>query len=94
MKWIDTINRFLATSIGLLNAVLAIFLILFTTALSIEWIGGFGIFIGPILGAAFAVVFCGVLALLISIRDLLAALLDQRDAQNPPASLDDPPADN
>ena len=65
MKWIDTINCFLATSIGWLNAGLAVFLILFTTALSIEWIGGFGIFIGPILGAAFAVVFCGVLALLI-----------------------------
>ena len=84
MKFVNAINRFLATSIGLLNAVLAVFLILCSTAIAVEWIGGFGLFVGPVIGAGAAVIFCGMLAVLINIRDLLAASADR--SSDKPAS--------
>ncbi len=75
------INRFLAKSIGLLNAALAVFLILFGTAAGISAFGPFGILFGPVAGLALAVMVCGLIALLIDIRDLLAESLDQQRTQ-------------
>ena len=73
MKFNNAINQFLAASISWLNALVAVFLVVVCTAVSIELIGGFGMIVGPLVGAAFAVIMCGALAVLISIRDQLAA---------------------
>ena len=79
MNFINQINRFLAQSLGFLNAVLAILLVLFATAISMGWVGGLvGLVLGLSVGVAMAVGVCGLLAVLINIRDLLAESLDQR----------------
>ena len=79
MNLIHQINGFLAKSIGLLNAVLAVLLVLFGAALGSGVIGGLvGILVGLLVGVAMAVGACGLLAVLINIRDLLAESLDQR----------------
>ena len=71
------INQFLAASIGWLNAAAAVFLVVVSTAVGGWVFGAFGIVIGPLVGAAAAVILCGALAVLINIRDLLAATLDR-----------------
>ena len=79
MNFINQINGFIAKSLGFLNAVLAILLVLFATAISIGWVGGLvGLVLGLLVGVAMAVVVCGLLAVLINIRDLLAESLAQR----------------
>ena len=91
MNLINRINGFLATSIGLLNALLAILLVLFATAIGIWWVGGVGgLVLGLLVGVAMAVMVCGLLAVLINIRDLLAQSLDQRrPLDGPPAGSED-----
>ena len=78
MNFLNKINQFLARSIALLNAGLAIALVLLITALSIDWLGGVGIIVGPLVGMALAIGVCGLLAVLVNIRDLLAELLAQQ----------------
>ena len=79
MNFINQINRFLAQSLGFLNTVLAILLVLFATAISMGWVRGLvGLVLGLSVGVAMAVGVCGLLAVLINIRDLLAESLDQR----------------
>ena len=79
MSVVNQINHFLASSISLLNALLAVFIVLFSMAAGYQVLGGFGLFIGIFAGASMAVAFCGLLAVLINIRDLLAASLQQKD---------------
>ena len=86
MKIIHRINLFLSQSIALLNAGLAVFLVLVATGASIQAVGWLGIFPGLLLGVALAVMVCGLLAVLINIRDLLAASLDQRPSLADPRS--------
>ena len=63
MNFINQINGFIAKSLGFLNAVLAILLVLFATAISIGWVGGLvGLGLGLLVGVAMAVVVCGLLA--------------------------------
>ena len=51
MNFINQINGFLAKSLGFLNAVLAILLVLFATAISIGWVGGLvGLGLGLLVG--------------------------------------------
>ena len=82
MNLINQINEFLAKSIGLLNALLAILLVGFSLMVGVGWLGTLGIFVGLLVGAAMAVLVCGLLALLINIRDLLAESLKQRPSRD------------
>ena len=82
MNLINQINGFLAKSIGLLNALLAILLVGFALMVSVWWLGTLGIFVGLLDGAAMAVLVCGLLAVLINIRDLLAESLEQRPSRD------------
>ena len=79
MNFANRINQLLAASIGVVNAVLAIFLILIMVVSSISWFGtGMGIIVGLLGGAALAVAICGTLAVLVNIRDLLEESLRER----------------
>ena len=79
MNFANRINQLLAASIGVVNALLAIFLILIMVAGSISLFGtGVGIVVGLLGGAALAVAICGALALLVNIRDLLEESLRRR----------------
>ena len=82
MNLINQINEFLAKSLGLLNALLAILLVGFALMVGVWWLGTRGIFVGLLVGAAMAVLVCGLLALLINIRDLLAESLEQRPSRD------------
>ena len=82
MNLINQINGFLAKAIGLLNALLAILLVGFALMVGVWWLGTRGIFVGLLVGAAMAVLVCGLLALLINIRDLLAESLEQRPSRD------------
>ena len=82
MNLINQINGFLAKSIGLLNALLAILLVGFALMVGVWLLGTRGIFVGLLFGAAMAVLVCGLLALLINIRDLLAESLEQRPSRD------------
>ena len=79
MSVVNQINHFLASSISFLNALLAVFVVLLSMAAGYQALGGFGLFIGIFAGASMAVAFCGLLAVLINIRDLLAASLQHKD---------------
>ena len=79
MNFANRINQLLAASIGVVNALLAIFLILIMVVSSISMFGaGLGIVVGLLGGAALAVAICGALALLVNIRDLLEESLRRR----------------
>ena len=82
MNLINQINGFLAKSIGLLNALLAILLVGFALMGGVWLLGTRGIFVGLLVGAAMAVLVCGLLAILINIRDLLAESLEQRPSRD------------
>ena len=51
--------------------------VLISAAAGYTWSGIFGLIAGVVLGIALATVLCGLLALLINIRDLLAESLTQ-----------------
>ncbi len=76
---ISRINHFLAASIGWLNALTAVFLVVGSTAAAMGVLGAAGIIVGLLAGTAAAVLLCGALAVLINMRDLLAATLDKSD---------------
>ena len=78
MNFVHQINQFLASSISVLNALLAVILMLFSMAAGYQAIGILGLFFGIFVGAALAIAFCGLLAVLINIRDLLSASLKQQ----------------
>ena len=79
MNLANRINQLLAASIGMVNAVLAVVLILIVLGTSIQLFGAAaGIIVGLVGGGAFAVAVCGVLAILINIRDLLEESLRNR----------------
>ena len=79
MNFANRINQLLAASIGVVNALLAIFLILIMVVSSISMFGaGLGIVVGLLGGAALAVAICGALALLVNIMDLLEESLRRR----------------
>ena len=77
---VQNINRLLAQSIGMLNAVLAVVFLLLGLSTGIAAtavIGPFGLIGGVIAGAAAAVTFCGLLAIAIRIRELLEECLHE-----------------
>ncbi len=78
----SAINHFLATSIGWLNALAAVLLVVVFTGGAFFALGGIGIIVGPLVGAAVAVILCGALAVLINIRDLLAASADKSESES------------
>ena len=79
---VQKINTLLAQSIGTLNALLVVVLVLGGLIGGVvatgPFLGPLAFVIGPIVGAAIAVSFCGLLAVLINIRDLLAELVQQQ----------------
>ena len=78
MNTIYRINQALAQVVALLNVAAAVVVVLSTAAIGYTWFGIFGFIAGALLGTAFAAVLCGLLALLINIRDLLAESLTRR----------------
>jgi len=82
--WLDMgeelMNRFLASALRYLNAVVG-FLILLTCAISGGLAGaawgevGFGFFLGSVIGVISAVVVCGFTALLLDIRNTIRNIL-------------------
>ncbi|MDE2755694.1 MAG: hypothetical protein OXI92_03990 [Acidobacteriota bacterium] len=79
MSFANRINQLLAASIGVVNAGLAIVLILSALTVSINWFGWVvGIILGLLAGGACAVAVCGALAILVNIRDLLQESLRNR----------------
>ena len=72
MNFVNRINQLLAASIGVVNAFLALFLVLIGLLTGIHWFGAvLGIILGLVVGIAMAVAICGTLAVLVNIRDLL-----------------------
>ena len=78
MNSIHRINHALAQIVALLNVAAAVVVVLIAAAAGYTWSGIFGLIAGAVLGIALATVLCGLLALLINIRDLLAESLTQR----------------
>ena len=78
MNSIDQVNKSLAKGIALLNVVAAGVVVLVAAAVGYMGFGFLGLIAGVLLGVAVATVLCGVLALLINIRDLLAESLAAR----------------
>ena len=80
---IQKINNLLARSIVSLNAILAIVLVVFGTIFGITagmaFLGPLALIVGPFIGIAAAIVVCGLLAVLLDLRDLLVEIRD-----NPP----------
>ena len=79
MNTIHRINNGLAQIVAFLNVAAAIVVVLITAGAGYMWFGSLGFIAGALLGTAAAAVLCGLLALLINIRDLLAESLRQRD---------------
>ena len=80
MNYANRINQLLAASIGVVNALLAIFLVLIMLVTGINWFGtAMGLIVGLLGGAALAVAVCGTLAVLVNIRDLLEESLRNRN---------------
>ena len=90
MRVLNWVNRTLASTIATLNAVLAVGIVLLSafgvaTFLSFEayeagakiGLGVLGFILGIIPGAVLAIFFCGILALLIDIRQVLIEIRDQ-----------------
>ena len=78
MNTIHRINHALAQIVALLNVAAAVVVVLITAAVGYMWSGIVGLLAGLVLGLAIATVLCGLLALLINIRDLLAQSLPPR----------------
>ena len=78
MNTIHRINHALAQIVAFLNVAAAVVVVLITAAVGYMWSGIVGLLAGLVLGLAIATVLCGLLALLINIRDLLAQSLPPR----------------
>ena len=76
MNTVHRINNALAQILALLNVAAAVVVVVISAGAGSMWFGSFGFFAGALLGTA--AVLCGLLALLINIRDLLAESLRQR----------------
>ena len=72
---IQKINNLLARSIKSLNALLALALVVggsvFGIAAGMAFLGPFALIVGPLVGIAAAVAVCGLLAVLLDLRDIL-----------------------
>ena len=90
MNLINRVNRFLATAIATLNAILAIVIVSFTalgTAIAMSFLdndpggkiglGIAGFLLGIVLGVVSALVICGIIALLVDIRQVLIETRDR-----------------
>ena len=78
MNSIHRINHAFAQIVAVLNVAAAVVVVLITAAAGYTWSGFLGLIAGGVLGIALATVLCGLLALLINIRDLLAESLTER----------------
>ena len=78
MNSIYRINHALAQIVALLNVAAAVVVVLIAAAVGYTWSGIFGLIAGVVLRTVLATVLCGLLALPINIRDLLAESLTQR----------------
>jgi hypothetical protein len=75
-------NRFLVSAAGILNVVLAILIIFGLAILGASGGGGIGGFIrGGLVGLAAAFLICGVMALIIDIRNSLQQLVELNRAR-------------
>ena len=84
-------NRFLANSIGWINSLVAWVLVIGSTVAGTYYSGGaVGFIVGLLIGFVFAVLLCGMLALLIdirnSVREIAGATNVLTSTNNPPAS--------
>ena len=74
---IHRINHALAQIVALMNVATAVLVVLLAAAVGFQQAGLFGLIGGALIGTAAAAVVCGLLALLINIRDLLAESVTQ-----------------
>ena len=78
MQHIQTINHALAQIVALLNVAAAVVVVLIMAAMGYSWSWISGLIAGVAVGIVLATVLCGLLALLINIRDLLGESLPHR----------------
>ncbi|MYD72358.1 MAG: hypothetical protein F4W89_16685 [Acidobacteria bacterium] len=91
MAWHETLNEWLASSAGVINAIVAILIVVGAAligeaAVDVDAFFGLGLILGGAAGVLVAVLVCGSLAIIIDIRNLLA----RRDRG---VSIAPPPAD-
>lgn len=84
-------NRFLANAIGTINAIAAWVLILVPPIVGGVSNGAPGFIVGLFLGFVSAVVLCGLLALLIDIRDSLRKIAGREEATESRPGSKEPP---
>ncbi len=90
MSFLIRINRFLAGTIATLNAILAIVIVIFSafgTSIAMSsldddpggkiGLGVIGFLLGIIVGVIFALIVCGIIALLVDIRQVLIETRDR-----------------
>ena len=78
MTIVHRINHTLAQIVALMNVATAVLVVLLTAAVGFQQAGFLGLIAGALVGTVAAAMLCGLLALLINIRDLLAESLAQR----------------
>ena len=82
---IQKINHLLARSIVSLNAILAVALVVVGSIFGIAgmaFLGPLALIVGPVIGIAAAIAVCGVLAVLLDLRDILIEIRDALRADN------------
>ncbi len=75
-------NRMLANGLSALNVLLAVAFIGIGALVGLSRLGGLGVLIGGVGGAALAVVVCGLLAVFLDMRGELIAIRKGTDAHN------------
>ena len=83
-------NKFLASAIGTINALIAWVLILVPPLAGAYSAGPPGLIAGLLIGFVLAVVLCGLLALLIDIRDSLREIAGRDAAESQPENKEPP----
>lgn len=74
-------NKFLASTVAWMNAILAIFIVVAGVAAGGNAYGGEGAVLGAIAGIVVAVLICGLLALVVDIRNELVLIRNELRAQ-------------
>ncbi|MGK2742619.1 hypothetical protein ACSHT0_17240 [Tepidicaulis sp. LMO-SS28] len=71
-----SLNEMLANLVSAWNALFAGFIVLVVALIGATSWGAFGFLLGAVVGAAFATLICGALAIFIDIRRLLKKIVD------------------
>lgn len=83
----SAINKFLADGLAALNALLALLIVLGGIVAGLAYGGLVGVVAGVVVGMLIAIIVCGALALVVDIREDLAAVRARLEAAEPPPTL-------